>query len=234
MEKNITKKNVSRKSLIEKRLKYLEENKDYDASYLDVTMGPMFSAKTSHLLSIIESAGKVGRVLYINHLSDSRNSTSAISTHSKSRDIQKLVSEMNGEAVKLQRLKDYPIERLINEDGTLKFESVTVDEAQFFPDLKKTITFFVDVLNIPFVYVAGLDGSAKRKKFGQITDLIHDADSYTKLKNARCEVCAKNKKHKLALFSHKIDGSNKNTIDVGGADKYVPLCRKCWNSLNKL
>ena len=138
MKKNISKKNNSRKSLIEKRLKYLEEN-DYDASYLDVTMGCMFSAKTSYLLSIIESAGKVGRVLYINHLSDSRNATGAISTHSKSRDIQKLVTEMNGEAVKLQRLKDYPIDRLINQDGTLKFETLAVDEAQFFPDLKKTI-----------------------------------------------------------------------------------------------
>lgn len=230
MEKNI-KKNVSRKSLIAKRLKYLEEHPHED-SELHMILSCMFGGKTSHLLSIIESAGRVDSVLYINHLSDSRTST-AISTHSTSKDIAKVVSEMNGEAVKLQKLKDYPLERLINDDGSLKFGSICVDESQFFKDLNKTVRFFVDVLEVPFVYVAGLDGDAKKNNFGQIHKLIPDADSYTKLKNARCEMCAKSKKHKHALFTYKFAGDNKNTIDVGGDNKYMPVCRGCYNLLNK-
>lgn len=220
----------TRKSLIEKRLKYLEEN-DCDASYFDITMGCMFSSKTSHLLSVIESAGRVDSVLYINHLSDSRTS-SAISTHSLSKDITKVVSDMNGEAVKLERLKDYPLERLINQNGTLKFSTICIDEAQFFKDLKKTVTFFVDILSVPFIYITGLDGTSTRKNFGDIHKLIPLADSYTKLKNAQCEICAQSKKHKHALFTHKFAGDLKNVIEIGNSNKYMPVCRKCFNKLN--
>lgn len=228
--KNI-KKNNSRKSLIEKRLKYLEEN-ECEQSELHIILSCMFGGKTSYLLSVIESAGRVDPVLYINHLSDSRSSN-AISTHSTSKDIARVVSDMNGEAVKLERLKDYPLERLINENGSLKFSTITIDEAQFMKDLEPTVKFFVDVLNVPFVYVAGLDGDSNRKNFGKIHKLIPLADSYTKLKNARCEICAKSRKHKHALFTHKFAGDSKNIIDIGASEKYLPVCRLCYNKLNK-
>lgn len=233
MKKNISKKNNSRKSLIEKRLKYLEEN-EHKASELHIILSCMFGGKTSHLLSVIESAGRVEPVLYINHLSDTlRSGANAISTHSKSRDIPKLVSEMNGEAVKLEKLKDYPLKRLINIDGSLKFSCICLDEIQFFKDLEPMVKFYVDVLNVPYVYCAGLDGDSNRKNFGKVHKLIPIANSYTKLLNARCEMCAKSKKYEHALFTHKFAGNSKNTIDVGGDDKYEPLCRKCWNLLNK-
>lgn len=219
-------------NLIEVRKKYLEVTPYDNKAELHIILGSMFSGKTSYLLSIIETAGRVDKVLYINHLSDNlRNKGNLISTHSSSKNIEKVISEMNGEAIMLNKILDYPLENLINTDGTLKFSTACIDEIQFFTDLKEAVELFVDVLCIPYVYVVGLDGDSNRENFGEVHKLIPQADSYIKLKT-RCELCAKSKKHEYALFTHKFD-KNTDQIVIGGSDKFIPLCRKCWNQLNR-
>ena len=75
------------------------------------------------------------------------------------------------------------------------------------------------------VYVCGLDGDYKRKKFGSILDIIPLCDDVIKLK-AICQECKKAE----AIFTHRL--SNEEEQMVIGNDKYTSLCRKCYNLLN--
>lgn len=92
---------------------------------------------------------------------------------------------------------------------------------------------FVDVLKIPYVYAAGLDGDANRVNFGQLHQLIPLADTYMKLKITRCQICAKDKKHEYALFTHCFKKNGEQT-NIGGSDKYIPVCRNCYLELNPI
>jgi thymidine kinase len=76
------------------------------------------------------------------------------------------------------------------------------------------------------VYVCGLDGDFKRKRFGDLLDLIPICDSVTKL-HSRCDMC-----HNNAAFSHRL--TNETLQVVIGSSNYVPLCRTCYKKTNNL
>lgn len=52
-------------------------------------------------------------------------------------------------------------------------------------------------------------------------DLVPLAEKVTKL-NAVCMRC-----HSDAAFTQKLS-SSKKTVEIGGADKYIAVCRKCF------
>ena len=52
--------------------------------------------------------------------------------------------------------------------------------------------------------------------------IIPFSDSVTKMK-AFCKNCSNGTE---AIFTAKIQSAQKNIIDVGGIDKYIPLCRR--------
>lgn len=64
-----------------------------------------------------------------------------------------------------------------------------------------------------------------------------------KLKITRCEVCAQNKKHEYALFTHCFKKNGQQT-NIGGSpngdeskirsDKYIAVCRNCYLELNPI
>jgi thymidine kinase len=72
------------------------------------------------------------------------------------------------------------------------------------------------------VIVSALDGTYKREPFGKISHLICLAESVTKL-NAICMVCQKE-----ASFTKRINEETE-TVVIGGQDKYLAVCRKCFN-----
>jgi hypothetical protein len=73
------------------------------------------------------------------------------------------------------------------------------------------------------VLVAALDGTFQRKPFQEILSLVPLAEEVTKLQ-AVCMVCFKD-----AAFSKRI--SNEDGVEViGGADKYMAVCRQCYYS----
>ena len=71
------------------------------------------------------------------------------------------------------------------------------------------------------VVIAALDGDFQRKPFGSILDLIPLAEEVTKL-NAVCMVC-----YGPASFSKRL-GSETQVEVIGGADKYIAVCRGCY------
>jgi thymidine kinase len=95
-----------------------------------------------------------------------------------------------------------------------------IEEAQFFKGLYSFVQYVLKAYNRNILLV-GLDGDASQQKFGELLECIPYATSVTKL----CALCSECKDGTLAPFTKKI-GNVEAQVDVGGNDKYVPVCLK--------
>mmetsp|Transcript_34591 Transcript_34591/g.98009 ORF Transcript_34591/g.98009 Transcript_34591/m.98009 type:complete len:89 (+) Transcript_34591:262-528(+) len=77
--------------------------------------------------------------------------------------------------------------------------------------------------------VAGLSGDFRRRPFGHINDLLSTADSVTQL-SARCNFCGP--ANSPANFTLRVVADERTEV-IGGADKYVPVCRHHYNALSR-
>lgn len=112
-----------------------------------------------------------------------------------------------------------------------KIKCVLVDEVQFFTkEHINQLIKIVDVLEIP-VICYGLRSDFKLKPFGATVQLMAVADEIEELKTI-CSECGEKKATVNARFNENgkiiTDGEQ---IEIGGNDKYKPLCRKCYNKL---
>jgi thymidine kinase len=184
---------------------------------LDIILGTMFSGKTTFLLSQIAKIAELNySVLYINIDFDNR-SNNIFSTHNPFFDehvdfIKKESIKKNVKMIKAKTLMDLDLEDK---------EVVIVDESHFFGDLVEFVNKCLDLNK--YVIVAGLIADFKGHKFGKTLDLIPICTNIHRL-HAYCSECAKNKKCTVAIYSKKTVKSKKN-IDIGGSDKYIPVCR---------
>jgi len=188
-------------------------------SQLQVITGPMMAGKTTELLKRLLRYSSIGKkCLYVNSILDTRGET--YSTHNP---IYKEVFENENITFFSTKLLDH---------GYIYYEYfdvIAIDEAQFFTYLKDIVVHMVDDMK-KIVIVSGLDLDFKRNKFGEINELIPFADKTTKL-FSYCMECSKIGKVTNALFTHKtVEGDSE--IDVGGSEKYKPLCRECFISSN--
>ena len=101
-----------------------------------------------------------------------------------------------------------------------KHDSFFIDEGQFFPDLYDVVKKLVDVYK-KHVVVSGLDGDFNRNIFGDIIKLIPICDTVDKL-SAYCNKCNNGN---IGPFTKKIKNNVNTVIDIGGSDKYMPVCR---------
>ena len=112
-----------------------------------------------------------------------------------------------------------------------KIGCVLVDEVQFFDDEHiKQLLDIVDKLDIP-VICYGLRSDFKLEPFGSTKLLMAVADEVEEIKTI-CSECNKKK----AIVNAKFNSNGKiitsgETIEIGGNEKYRPLCRKCYNKL---
>lgn len=115
------------------------------------------------------------------------------------------------------------------------YDVLGIDEGQFFPDI---VEFSEHAANAgKIVVIAALDGCAaehlllaltlclrrtfQRKPFGHVLELIPMAEKVTKL-SAVCMIC-----YKDAAFSKRL-GAELEVEVIGGADKYLSVCRACY------
>lgn len=190
---------------------------------LKIIMSMMYGGKTSYLIHIIEVQGWACKILYINHSSDTRT-TDVYSTHSEILG-KNLSKNLNTTMVKVSLLSQ------IEDEILLSYPVVCIDEAQFFPDLDERVRYMVNKLGLE-VYVAGLNGDYKRRKFGQILDLVPDADDVIILKDTLCSKCALRGIRKTAKFTWRINDDSKSQVEIG-SQNYIPVCRGCHNSLSE-
>ena len=178
-----------------------------DTGYLKIILGCMYSGKTSSLIRIYKYNKIAGiKTEVINYIDDNRYDPVKMSTH---------------DGIKIDCLKFKNLNELFDKESDLieKTDSFIINEGQFFNDLYDVVNKLVNEYN-KVVYVGGLDGDFKMKKFGQILDLIPISDSVEKL-TAICSLCKKK-----AAFTKRITKETVQTM-IGGADKYIPVCRNC-------
>ncbi|KAL0268511.1 UNVERIFIED_CONTAM: hypothetical protein PYX00_010427 [Menopon gallinae] len=171
---------------------------------IEVILGPMFSGKTTELIRRMRRFRLANfKCVILKYTKDSRYSEKDIATH----DLQTL------NALPCCSLKTY-------KSKANECEVVGIDEGQFFPDL---IEFCEDLANMgKIVIVAALDGTYRRMAFGDILQLIPLAENVIKL-NAICMSCFQN-----ASFTKRISAEKAVEI-IGGADKYMAVCRECFH-----
>lgn len=179
-------------------------------SYLELIIGPMFSGKTTQLLEVYKKCKFCNiKSLVINHSFDNRYHETMLSNHDKVMIPCIQTMELNGVW------------------DPIKFEDIDViliNEGQFFPDLFNVV---IDMLKYnKKIYIAGLDGDFERKKFGQILDLIPLCDKVTKLSS----LCSKCRDGTHGIFSMRL--TNEKMQTVIGSDNYIPVCRKCYETVN--
>ena len=182
---------------------------------LELIVGPMFAGKSSALQSIVKRHQSLGwKMLVVNHSSDIRYGSSAISSH----------DDQHVPALSVSDLLP-----LLKTSSFLETKLIVIDEAQFFPDL---LPFVVEALDVheKHIVVVGLDGDAERKPFGQIGLLLPHCDKISKM-TAFCSLC---KDGTAALFTHATRADSAAAAAsgvpcVGTAEAYIPLCRKHYH-----
>ena len=181
---------------------------------LTLVIGPMFSGKSSYLLTSIRKYKELDWSTYVitSNLDKRYTSDNKIVNHNQDYAVAdasvKYLNEVNSS-------KEY-----------LHAKVVIIEEAQFYPDLVEFVLEAVEVYD-KHVIVAGLDGDASRKPFGKLLELIPYADTIIKLK-ALCKKCGDGTE---ALFTCK-KVHDDATVDIGGSDKYEALCRKHFIAYN--
>jgi len=100
------------------------------------------------------------------------------------------------------------------------YDVIGIDEGQFYPDLIEMVEQFASQGKI--VVIAALDGDFRRKPFGRVLELIPMAEQVSKL-SAVCTFC-----HNDASFTRRLTSETEVQV-IGGSDKYVACCRKCFD-----
>ena len=192
-------------------------------AYLELAVGPMFSAKTSFLVELYKQYKFCEiSVAVINHSIDNRYDNEMLSTHDKVKipciKSDKLM-DLYTEYIDIEHPTD-SIPRLQDKFKVMSSEVILINEGQFFTDLEEFVKLML--VKGKKIYVSGLDGDFERKKFGHILDLIPLCDKVTKL-TSLCSLC---KDGTRAIFSKRLTNETEQT--VVGSDNYIPVCRSCY------
>ena len=178
-------------------------------THIKVICGPMFSGKTKTLIKAIDVCKAEGKkVVVFKPKLDDRYAEEAIVSHDKD----------ETQAFNVHK----PVEIL---DLFHHADVVAIDEVQFFDES------IVSVCNIianqgKSLILAGLDMDYKSNPFGSMPQLLTFADEVVKL-NSVCTFCSGK-----ARYSHRISEDG-GIVVLGEKDKYVPLCRSCYNELKE-
>jgi len=164
----------------------------------------MFSGKTTELIRRLKRYQVANhKCLIVKYANDVRYKSDDISTH----DQQSLAAVAATELLPLSKL-------------SLEYSVIGIDEGQFFSD---TVDFCENMANSgKIVIVAALDGTFQRQPFGNILKLVPLAEHVIKL-TAVCMIC-----YKEASYT-KRKGCELELEVIGGADKYMAVCRGCYS-----
>jgi len=194
----------------------MQLNSSLNCGYLELILGPMWSGKTSMLLTYYRQFCfcKLS-VCVVNFKADDRYSETMLSTHDK----QMIPCIMGFSMEEIMKVEESA--KKINE-----CDVILINEGQFFHDIVEFTTEMVEKRHKK-VYICGLDGDFKREKIGKLLDLVPICDKFTKLR-ALCGQC---KDGTPAPFSFRKSSSNEQVV-IGSDDIYIPLCRKCYQCEN--
>ena len=172
---------------------------------LSIIMGNMFSGKTSELIRRLKRLKVLDkRIVVVNSAKDTRSPDEVLKTHDN---------------VKFGCYKVFDLYDLMEKREFQDADVIAIDEVQFFPNLKKFVVTCLDMGKD--VIIAGLDGDAFQRKWGEILDCIPIASEVTKL-SALCKYC---RHGNLGPFTKRIV-EDKALELIGGSDMYIAVCQK--------
>lgn len=178
---------------------------------LVVIVGPMYSGKTSELISFIEIYTLGKKIIKVfKPKIDYRYNNTQIVSHSKSA----------VDAIAITKPKEILTYLQGNENA------VFIDEVQFLDETLREVVLQMIESGID-VYCAGLDLSFKANPFIVTALLMAHADNIIK-KKAVCHECGEYR----GTLTYKFVG-NGDEIDIGGFDKYIAVCRDCYLKLKQ-
>ena len=173
---------------------------------LELIIGPMFAGKSTELIrrtNLLKFKNK--QILVVNHIFNQRYEK-GVTTHDHHT---------------LQCSPEYYIEtdllsNVFQHPKYAECDAIIIEELQFFTDA----IFILEMIerDHKIVIASGLSGSAEREPMGNISELICHADNITFL-TAICKKC-----DKPGIFSKRVNCMN-GTVDIGGNDKYLAVCR---------
>jgi thymidine kinase len=179
----------------------------------------MFSGKSSRMVGAIERFARAGkRCVIISHCLDKRRygEIGAVRTHDGcTHDKIPMIYSDN--------FRDPEITDVFRRN-----DIIGIDEFQFFAQSAQEAVACVNILEAwvlagKTIICAGLDTNWKREPFAMLAPLVARADSVTKL----LAVCGCGSD---APFSARIRSSEAYVDPIGGEDKYVARCRKCYTT----
>lgn len=176
-----------------------------ETGYISLFIGPMFSRKTSNMCTAVERwhiANK--KCIIIGHSSDVRYGKT-----------EKIITHSGYTPENIPMIRAYELKSAFDE--LTRYDVIGVDEVQFFPDCVEIINKLANMGKI--IICAGLDADYKGRCFGRVHELIPLAEEVTKLK-AVCIKC-----YSDASFTARTSDETEIEV-VGGADKYIAVCRK--------
>ena len=200
----------------EQQQQNIRENDETEAQKgvgsVHLILGPMFAGKTTRLLERVKQLEESvnANVLLLKSDKDTRYAKDKVVTH-------------DGRGRECFPVKSLELAVVVETVGVEKWNGcdvVAVDEAQFLTNLYEFCRVAADEHD-KIVLVAGLNGDFKRETFGEVQETLPLCDSVTKL-TAKCK-CGR-----PALFSKRIVNVGDGQELVGGADKYLPACRRCF------
>jgi thymidine kinase len=190
---------------------YIENNmrEQNRTGSIEVICGSMFSGKTEELIRRVKRA-QIARqkITIFKPTIDIRYSHEDVVSHNQN------------------AITAIPVEhsRLILHMGQ-EADVVDIDEAQFFDD--GIVEVCRKLANMgKRVIVAGLDMDYLGQPFGPMPNLLAIAEEVYKTR-AICMQCGR-----LATFSYRIADSNQQVL-LGEKQEYMPLCRSCYQELQK-
>lgn len=190
---------------------------------LEIYIGPMFSGKTTRLNGELTNfAVKRFRTLKIIHCDDRRSDVASSDDRGSTHNPSYVSLYHKIDCIRTDKLSSVDVS---------EYHVIGIDESQFYPDLLVMVEKWVEQ-DGKHVRVAGLDGDANKRKFGQTLDLIPMCDNIIKL-SATCVPCLhelqQNNFHgnilaMLGPFTKRLTESTEQK-DIGGSDKYIAVCR---------
>lgn len=182
---------------------------------LTLITGPMFSGKTSYLISAINKYVIIKKkVLCINHSFDKRYSQDGnIHSHDG-----KTVSNSTKNIEYITQISSDNLNDVISNIDINTYSAIFVDEGHFFQDIT-LVQNFID--NKKHVYISFLNSDYKMENFKVIDPLYSKADKIIHFTSV-CNVCGAD-----APFTKRLTTSPEQIL-VGSNDSYEPRCRNCF------
>ena len=179
---------------------------------ITLVLAPMFSGKTTYLVSQASISYDLGfEPVFVTHSLETRNDSVFLHSSVITPNFENKIR-----VVKTSSLKK--IKNLLEQ-----YTHIFIDEFQFFEDAEDlgVIRFLADTKHL---YIAGLKSDSNNNKFGMLLDIVPIADDIVFLKSS-CILCAKRGVRVPASFTKKTI-NDENTVKVGAAESYIPVCRK--------